>query len=153
MKKATVKPEMLGFRDEALSRRHRTWGVACPAADIDLLMVEYNWATPAVVVEYKHKNGLENIDLSHTTYRAISALADGCNIPFFVAVYDPVIWCFTVIPVNHAAKLRVRKTMTVTELQWVRALYRLRNIHQFPPELAATLNTKLPITTKKHRAA
>jgi len=30
--------ERTGFRDEALSRRHREWGINCPAVDVDWLL-------------------------------------------------------------------------------------------------------------------
>jgi|SRR5579875_3254997 len=109
-----------------LSERHRLWGFNCPAVDIDFLMVEYNHAEPVALIEYKFE--FERIpDLSHPSYRAIGKLADCSDIPFaVVSVFrDP--WRFVVYPVNHLAKQKWTTGKELSEREYVRSLYELRN--------------------------
>ena len=47
--------ERTGWRDQALSERHRAWGWDCPALDMDFVMIEYDNGKATALVEYKHE--------------------------------------------------------------------------------------------------
>ena len=116
--------ERTGFRDEAISRRHRTWGFNCPARDIDFLMVESDKRLPVALVDYKHVNASES-EVNSREHEPIINMADKCEIPFFIVLYDDVRWWFTVIPKNKFAK-EITKTVTLTEHDYVWFQYELR---------------------------
>lgn len=120
-----VRVERTGWRDAALSARHRLWGFNCPAVDLDFLMVEYNIGKPVGLVEYKHHRAWEP-DLRHPTYRALTELANIAGLPFLLAFYWPDIWAFRVTPVNQAAQAQFTENETLTERQFVTRLYRMR---------------------------
>lgn len=140
-----VRGERTGWRDEGISKRHRTWGFNCPAVDLDFLVAEYNMGKPVALIEYKHHQAREP-SLSHATYRALTALADGYNqtpLPFLVAFYWPDVWAFKVTPVNAAAQSAFAHNEALTEYEFVRRLYRLRRL-ALTRELEGRLNTELP---------
>ena len=109
-----TRQERTGWRDQAISARHRKWGVNCPAVDLDFLMIEYNSGKPCVLVEYKHFKA-QHLNLNHPTYRALSALADSGNLPFIIAYYWPLCWAFRVLPVNEIAENFWSKGQRMTE--------------------------------------
>lgn len=122
--------ERTGWRDEEISRRHRLWGVACPAVDLDFVLLEYHHGKPCAIVEYKHVRARE-IDPTKSNYRALVALANGYRngaIPCFVARYNPVDWSFVVTPLNQVAADHYRESagLWMTEQQFVRSLLFLR---------------------------
>lgn len=120
--------ERTGWRCEDISRRHREWGFNCPAVDLDFLMVEYNLGAPVALVEYKHHKVTYPVNLNHATYRAIHALADIAQVPFFLSFYWPETWAFYVVPVNARAQEvycdEARRMLT--EQRYVKSLYFLR---------------------------
>lgn len=137
--------ERTGWRDEEISRRHRVWGVNCPACDIDLPLVEYNLGLPAALIEYKHCMA-KKPDLRHPTYRALWDLADGYKkdpLPFLIATYQPDIWSFRVTPVNNAAFRYFDFNEQVTEREFVRRLYEMRK-YVLDKHLWRRLNDTLP---------
>lgn len=141
-----VRPERNGWRDEEISRRHRTWGWNCPAVDLDFVMCEYNHAKPCALVEYKHAK-FTSIDINHPTYRALAALADGYRngpLPAFIAIYDPETWAFKVICMNDTAREHFgeREFRVLTEQEFVRDLYAMRKLvlTSRDAELIGTLN-------------
>ena len=67
-----VRQERTGWRDQAISLRHRTWGFNCPGVDFDFLMLEYSTGKPVAVVEYKHYRA-RMPDREHPNYRALFA--------------------------------------------------------------------------------
>lgn len=137
--------ERTGWRDQEISARHRRWGVNCPAADLDFLMVEYNHGLPVALVEYKHHRVKFPIDLRHATYRAIRALADGAGLPFLLAFYWPETWAFYVVPVNDiAAKYITPNRQRLSEQEFVRGLYRLRKMAVEARVIAGLNATDLP---------
>jgi len=71
-------------RDDIISLKHRTWGFNVPAVDIDFLMIEYDQSIPKALIEYRHINGAIRVDAS---IKAIIALANAANVPFFVVQY------------------------------------------------------------------
>ncbi len=136
--------ERTGWRDAELSARHREWGVDCPAVDLDFLLLEYNVALPVCLIEYKHYKA-QTIDLDHSNYRALIALADrGEPLPFFAAYYWPRIWAFRVVSLNAKA-LEVYRTSPVelTERRFVSSLYWMRGL-VVKEKILAKLQDQLP---------
>lgn len=124
-----VKPEMMEFRDGDLSRRHRRWGVGCPAVDIDFPLIEYNWGEPAAIVEYKFA-GAEgrSVDFDNPSMRALASLANAAKIPFIVALYTREPWTFRVFRGNEYAERIYREDgRLMTEREFVESLYFIRN--------------------------
>lgn len=93
--------ERSGWRDQAISERHRMWGVHCTAVDLDLVLVEYHLARPVALVEYKHYRA--KFEPGHANYRALRDLADRAGLPFVVAFYWPDTWSIRVHPMNDPA--------------------------------------------------
>jgi hypothetical protein len=143
-----VKQEVHGFRDEALSRRHREWGFDCPAVDIDLLVVEYDSGLPKAIVEYKHERApLPDMANLHPSYRAIKTLCDWHTtgpLPFFLAYYWPETWSFKVYPMNHAARRYFTEGVWLTEREYVDVLHTIRG-RKMPKELWYALDRRLPL--------
>jgi hypothetical protein len=118
--------ERTGWRDQELSRRHRRWGFACPAVDLDFVLVEFGLAAPVALVEYKHFRA-RPVDLEHPTYRALQTLADRePAIPFLVARYWPESWAFSVQPANATAQQLYGCQRHYSEAEFVATLYELR---------------------------
>ena len=140
-----VSVERTGWRDAAISARHRVWGFNCPAVDLDFLMVEYNLGKPVGLVEYKHHSAWEP-DLRHPTYRALTELADLAALPFLIAFYWPDVWAFRITPVNESARLHFEESEILTERQFVTRLYRMRALVIRAAVLDA-LNDELPPDT------
>jgi hypothetical protein len=135
MSERAVRTERSGWRDEALSRRHRKWGWDCPGTDFDF--IEYDGGRAVAVVEYKH----ECSEPTHPSSSNIRALLDICNnrynpLPLFGVRYAADFSWFRVKPLNEIAWRRMRKRTSaeVTELQWVMFLYMLRN-RRIPDDL------------------
>lgn len=120
--------ERTGWRDEAISGRHRSWGFNCPAVDLDFLVVEYNLGLPSAIVEYKHWQ-TSGWNTQHPTYRALTDLANGyrgIGLPALVVKYWPDIWAFQTFPLNEAAKEFFSHGQMLTERQYVKKLYKIR---------------------------
>lgn len=137
-----VRQERTGWRDQALSRRHRQWGFNAPAVDIDFLMVEYDHHTAKAMVEYKAYLG-QKIDTETSAIRALEDMANRSGLPFFVAAYDPTDFWFYVKPMNDIAKryLPEKTARSISEADFVRLLYRVRGI-PCPPQVSAACNTR-----------
>ena len=143
-KEKSVLPERMGFRDMDISNRHRLWGWACPAVDIDFLMCEYNFNQPAGIIEYKHHN-IGSINENNSSYKVIKNLCDQRinPIPFFVVLYWRDVWAFRVIPMNGKAETFVNQPTTMTEYDYVSLLYKIRR-NVVKEEIADKLNRALP---------
>jgi hypothetical protein len=122
-----TRQERSGWRDQALSRRHRDWGFNCPAVDLDFLMVEYNVGKPVGLIEYKHYLAREP-NLQHATYRALAELANLSKLPFLIGWYWPDIWAFKIRPVNAIAAQSFQHGEILTEREFVRRIYRMRRL-------------------------
>jgi hypothetical protein len=127
-----VRTERTGWRDNAISLRHRQWGFNCPATDLDFLMCEFNYSKPVALIEYKHKNA-DLCNMLHPTRNALCALCDGYKdgpLPCFVAVYCNEDWWFKIIPLNDAARKIYSTTdrCFLTEKRFVASLHWLRKM-------------------------
>jgi hypothetical protein len=120
-----VRAERTGWRDSALSERHRGWGWDCPMLDIDFLVCEYDEGEARGLVEYKHESAAES-DLSSPSYRAIEGLASNSFIPFFLCRYRSDFTGFFVVPMNDYAERYACASRWMTEGEWVDLLYRIR---------------------------
>ena len=140
------KEERTGWRDMALSGRHRAWGEDVPAVDVDWVVVEYDRRVPVAIIDYKR--GLNWIERAsdHSNLAALAALADGYNkgIPFLIVRYDNDPWRFSLEPRNASARERIPKKgcgVVLSELRYVTFLYWLRD-RPLPdiirPELSTT---------------
>jgi len=119
------KDERTGWRDEALSLRHRVWGHDCPAVDVDFLLIEYDYAKPVALIEYKDSRTAPIIFM-HASYRAINILARSCQIPFFIVLYshnNGIAWRFQIIFKNLQP---IDSPKTMNEMEYVTFLYSLR---------------------------
>lgn len=135
-------PERTGWRDQAISERHRLWGVRCTAVDLDLVLVEYHLARPVALVEYKHHRA--RFEPDHANYRALRDLADRAGLPFVVAFYWPETWSLRVHPMNDAALRHFEPgAQLFTEREFVQRLYRMRSL-LVEETLLPTLSTRLP---------
>ncbi len=136
--------ERTGWRDQAISQRHRKWGVSCPAVDLDFLLVEYNLGAPIALVEYKHERAYLP-DPRHATYRALRNLCDHYSpdpLPFLVAFYWPDCWAFRVHPMNDTAREGYAEEECMTEREYVARLYGLRKL-AITRQVLSTLNDRL----------
>lgn len=116
--------ERTGWRDEEISRRHRRWGLACAATDIDFLLVEHYFGVPVAIVEYKRLGVAEYF--KSPNYWALEWLADRGEIYFVIAVYDPEAWGVRVFPMNAKARSAFNWGEELSEREWVRWLHRIR---------------------------
>ncbi len=132
-----VTQERTGFRDEALSRRHRLWGFNCPATDVDLLMVEYDHGRPMALVEYKEYSARE---AEPNAIKALCLLANNSRIPFFVVRYLRDLSRFRSFAQNDFARgFLPTDGEALTELEFVTLLYRLRG-RRVPLDIAGNFD-------------
>lgn len=129
----STRKERTGWRDEALSRRHRLWGFDCPAVDIDFLMVEFDHGTVCALVEYKNEFAAPQY-ASHPSYKALIDLANRAGISLFACRYSSDFETWHGIPLNRAAKCHLPQRIQMSEREWVGLLYRLRG-RAMPSEL------------------
>ncbi len=146
-----VRQERTGWRDAMISQRHRMWGYNCPAVDLDFLVAEYNYGKPVAIIEYKDKRA-QQPDITHPTYKALVALADGYiggPLPCLIATYCSERWWFRVSPLNEAARAHYGHLgdKVITEQRFVRGLYLLRkkSLDAEDEAAIAKLNLLLPI--------
>lgn len=136
-----VLTEKTGWRDLSLSRRHREWGVDCPATDIDCL-VEIARGIPVAIIEYKSWNA--DLSASMQSTRSLELLAERARIAFFLVRYlkRDGLWLFSVEMASGRGSetLHPRATrfpIELNELEFVKFLYRLRrrdenSVHDLP---------------------
>lgn len=135
--------ERTGWRDAALSERHRLYGEDCPMVDIDFLACEYDRSKASAIIEYKSWDMPRRPDFSQANYRTLADLADRAGLPFFVAVYYSTLWSYTLYPGNGHAHGLAKDGERLTELEYVNRLYTLRN-RELPADLEYQLNDLLP---------
>ena len=129
--------ERSGWRDEAISRRHRLWGVELQATDIDWLVSEYRSESgdirPAAIVEYK-KGFANSPNLNSPQYIVIGKLATRADLPFFVCHYTADCSQFSVTPANGWAKKILSCTKNFSEEDYIRLGFFLRGYPKNSPE-------------------
>jgi len=120
-----VAEERTGWRDQRLSARHRRWGWDCPGFDIDWLFVEYDNCKATALVEYKHEYAKPQTPTT-ATYKALIDLGDRAGIPVFAVRYADNFSWWRVVSLNDYARKFVPKKIEITEIEWVRLLYKVR---------------------------
>lgn len=136
-----VRPERTGWRDEALSRRHRRWGWDCPAVDLDFLFLEYDRGKASAIVEYKNEHAAPQY-ASHPTYQAMIDLGNRANVPVLACRYADDFSTWKVTPLNAAARQHVPERVTLDEAGWVRLLYKIRG-YDVPQDVINGINVEL----------
>jgi hypothetical protein len=132
-----VKPERTGERDMSLSERHRLYGVDCPAVDIDLLLIEYDTATPVALIEYKNEHAYSG-HTSWSTWHALETLANNALLPLFQVIYSSDFSRWQVRPMNYIARYRIPQPVEMNEPDFVRFLYSIRG-REVPLEVLENL--------------
>lgn len=120
--------ERSGFRDQALSERHRHWGKNLPMMDIDTVWVEYDSRRPVCLIEYKVAGAPRN----EVQKEVLARLADMARLPAFVVRYrceaESDDWRFRVWPLNDAARTHLAtETAVIGEESFVQFLYAVRD--------------------------
>ena len=142
-----IRQESTGWRDAWISQRHREWGWDCAATDIDGIgtqgvlkadtFLEYFHYQPVALFEYKTYGSLEQLGMDKVKrdHEPVKRLATMAGLPSFIVGYDAVAVQFQVHPTNeHAENFTVGEwrfggiARTMTEVQYVGLLYRLRGI-------------------------
>lgn len=145
-----VRQESTGWRDEWISKRHRSWGMDCPATDIDFLMVEYDHREPVALVEYKTLGSLDQIgvDRALLDHYPVSKLATLAGLPSLIVGYDSGDATFRVKATNAVAEhignvdaLLGSRWWALSERDYVRLLYLMRK-RVLPADLDARLGGK-----------
>lgn len=133
--------ERTGWRDQALSARHRMWGTDCPAVDLDFVLVEYSRAAPCALVDYKH-HAARSVDLAGPSHVALAGLAG--SLPLLVVRYgrEPW-WWFVVRPANAAAVALIGPGQAHSEASYVSLLHALRGL-QAPEWVLGGLDDQPP---------
>jgi len=132
-----VRAERTGWRDSALSERHRRWGWDCPALDMDFIMLEYDNGKATAIVEYKNEHARPQYP-SHPTYRALADLGNRAGLPVFACRYaDDFSW-WRAVPLNDAAGALLPSVSVLTEEQWVGLMYRTRGM-EAPKEVLSAI--------------
>ena len=126
-----MKEEQLGWRDARISQRHRTWGSAVPAVDLDhFVLLEYSRSRPAALIEYKHRSF--RADLDHPSLLALGVLASNSRIPAWIAEYDPDNWTFKLHELNTEAleymEAQPHMFRRLSEEQFIFLLHDLRGV-------------------------
>lgn len=136
-----VRPERTGWRDEALSRRHRRWGWDCPAVDIDFLFLEYDHGKASAIVEYKNEHAAPQY-ASHPTYQAMIDLGNRAGIPVIACRYADDFSVWKVVPLNDVAKKHIPNRLELDEQGWVKLLYKIRG-YEVPQGVLEGINTEI----------
>ncbi len=136
-----VRPERTGWRDEALSQRHRRWGWDCPAADLDFLFMEYDRGKAVAIVEYKNEHAAPQY-ACHPTYQAMIDLGNKAGIPVLACRYSDDFTEWKAIPLNDKAREFLSERKTLTEQEWVRLLYNIRG-YEIPQEVLDGIHTEI----------
>ena len=113
--------ERTNWRDEELSKRHRTWGKEFSAFDLDFIMVEYSYKKPCALVEYKNEHATEQ-SIKQANHATLKELGDLARLPVFCVRYASDFSWWKVIPMNGWATLHVgnkNERPILTEQEWL----------------------------------
>lgn len=122
-----VKPERTGWRDGHLSERHRKWGLAVPAVDLDFLLIEYDKGRPSALIEYKSEFATPQFP-SHPSYLALSQLGERAGLPVFAVRYAQNFSWWKVTSLNIVAKKLFPARLDMNEREFVTWLYEIRGL-------------------------
>ena len=137
--------ERSNWRDQQISERHRRYGYRMPAVDVDFLLVEAGgWNMPKAIIEYKHQCSDHQKWIKKSGVTILRNLGLMARIPFVVAFYDDRKWSFHVYPLNFFALKFLDKDALLTEQEFVRILYRMRDM-EIRPDEEARIKTLLDI--------
>lgn len=106
MTERKVKPRHTNYGDGPISDWHRrALGYDMPAVDVDKLLIEYESALPAAVIDFKFWNvkRLEPFSASNKALRELCA-ARSYELPFFIVKYAPDCASFLTYSMNPAAR-------------------------------------------------
>lgn len=151
-----VKKERSGWRDEQLSRQHRTWGRDLTATNADAIysrettieegessvFVEIqNKNEPVLITDYKRMER-KSVDWNSSALGCLQVIANRCQCAVTVVFYgyDPY-WWFAVVPGNTIAALIYTKFAYLSEFEYVATLYQLRGL-VMPSHIARNLSKK-----------
>lgn len=148
--------ERSGWRDEKLSRRHRTWGrdiavtnldfIASPETMIDeetnSVFAEIWYRRPVLITDYKSMKPTA-VDWDTAALGCLQFMANQCKCAITVVFYSPNYWWFYVVPGNEIADRLYKGGGYLTEFQYVLSLYQLRGI-AMPSHIARNLCKELP---------
>lgn len=123
-----VAPERTNWRDEWISKKHREWGVACQATDIDWLVIEHDGPDIAGLIEYKDEHA-KILTPDAIQYKVLQNLGDRAELPVFCVRYFKDDVKFEVTSINGLANKKVPTVKLMSEREYVRFLYKLRNIN------------------------
>lgn len=132
-----ISQERTGWRDSALSERHRSWGLDCPALDMDFIMLEYDHGAATALVEYKNEHAAPQY-ATHPSYRALVDIGNRAGLPVFACRYATDFTWFTVVPLNDKAREQIGHRQSMTELEWVETLYRTRG-YELPDDIRESI--------------
>lgn len=133
--------ERTGWRDEALSARHRGYGFDCPMTDIDgLLTCEYDRAEPVCLLEYKCKPPMPP-NMEDPQFRVLRRLGDRAGLPVVLAYYEPESWSYTLYPLNGLAEEWVLSGEQLSEVSFVNRLHLIRG-RTLPQEVGEKLESE-----------
>lgn len=122
-----VRQERTGWRDGHLSQRHRRWGLAVPAIDLDFLLIEYDRGKPTALIEYKGEHAPAQFP-THPSYLALCNLGDRAGVPVFVVRYAQDFSWWKVVALNNPAKGMFPQRKHFSERQFVTWLYNMRGL-------------------------
>lgn len=136
-----ARKERTSWRDLHLSQRHRLWGLAVPAVDLDFLLLEFDRGRPTALIEYKGEHAAAQFP-SHPSYLALCNLGDRADVPVFAVRYAQDFSWWKVVSLNLPAKKLFPSRQEFTERQFVTWLYNIRG-HQPPEEIFIAMETSI----------
>jgi len=122
-----TKGERTGWRDKAISFRHRLWGDDLALMDIDgiFLGIEANYQMPIALVEYKHEFTPPQ-KITQWSFKVLSNLGTIAGLPVFAVRYANDWSWWNVVPINKKAKEKLPQRKEMSEFEYVSFLYGLR---------------------------
>lgn len=121
--------ERTGWRDQAISTKHRDWGLSAEAYDLDFLLIECKRAVPVALIEYKHKMA-RPCKKTDPQYRALIELSNRADLPAFNVRYEIFPnshdCLYSITPLNVFASNHNPPKGEVNELEYMKFLHGLR---------------------------
>ena len=121
--------ERTGMRDMRLSAKLRSYGIAY-ITDIDGLMLCFDFKTPVGLLECKHMNITDIVQMSkRPQVQAQKTLANNSQIGLYYVIYNPDRWIFNIAPMNDFAAegLESETPVIYSDQQFYQFHCRIRN--------------------------